>query len=319
MTSGSPEGPHQPPVPHAVAAGGHRVIGAKHVRDGRPCQDDIRVVQGIGLTIVAVADGHGSSVHAEVGARIAVEVTTEALTNFVDNLGADLRADPRAVHAFAQHPFRVQLVREWARRVREVGGSEDVDLKEYGSTLLFSAVTPEFVLLGQLGDGDILVVEGSGSVSRPIPGDPTSFAEETLSLCLPEASSSLRVLVTPRSAAETLLLISTDGYAKSYATDLDFERIGPDYLEMVRELGVAGVEGHLEEFLTAVTKGGSGDDVALGLIYMTGRSSAAPDAGSVTGELDAGGAPTEARSETPRPDVTDPATPTANSDPGEVQ
>lgn len=277
------------------------------------------MVQGGGCAIVAVADGHGSSLHADVGARIAVEVTAEALTNFVDNLGADLRADPRAVHAFAQHPFRVQLVREWARRVREVGGNDDVDLKEYGSTLLFAAVTPEFLLLGQLGDGDILVVEGSGSVSRPIPTDPTSFAEETLSLCLPEASSSLRVLVTPRPADETLLLISTDGYAKSYATDLDFERIGPDYLEMVRELGVAGVEGHLEEFLTAVTKGGSGDDVALGLIYITGRRSAPPDAGSVTGEPDPVGAPPVAPSETPAPNGADATNPPANSEPGEEQ
>ncbi len=276
-------------------------------------------MQGSGLSIVAVADGHGSSVHAEVGARIAVEVTAAALTNFVNNLGSELREDPRAVHAFAQHPFRVQLVREWARRVREVAGSDDVDLKDYGSTLLFAAVTSEFVLLGQLGDGDILVVEGSGSVSRPIPTDPASFAEETLSLCLPEASSSLRVLVTPRTADERLLLISTDGYGKSYATDLDFERIGPDYLEMVREMGVAGVEGHLEEFLTAVTQGGSGDDVALGLIYMPGERSAAKDKSAMTEAPDAVVAPAAAPSETPPPDLADATTPSANSEFGEEQ
>lgn len=219
-----------------------------------------------------MADGHGSSLHAEIGARLAVEVATAALAAFVDNLGAELRSDARVVHAFAQHPFRVQVVREWVQRVRELAGSDTVVLKDYGSTLLFAAVTPDFVLVGQLGDGDILVVDGTGTVSRPIPPDPTSFAEETLSLCLPEAWSSLRVLVTPRPEEETLLLLSTDGYSKSYATDGDFERIGPDYLEMVREVGLVGVVGHLEEFLTAVTQGGSGDDIALGLIYMPGRT-----------------------------------------------
>lgn len=222
--------------------------------------------------MVTVADGHGSSVHAETGAQLAVDVAATALETFVDNLGPEHSADARAVHAFAQHPFRVQVVREWVRKVREAAGNDEVDLKDYGTTLLFAAVTPDFVLLGQLGDGDILVVDGAGAISRPIPADPSSFAEETLSLCLPEAWSSLRVHVTPRTTEETLLLICTDGYGKSYATESDFERIGPDYLEMVRELGLAEVEKHLEAFLTEVTRGGSGDDIALGLIYLPGRT-----------------------------------------------
>jgi hypothetical protein len=100
-------------------------------------------------------------------------------------------------------------------------------------------------------------------VSRPIPTDPACFGEETPSLCLPEAWTSLRVLAMPLPEEETLLLLSTDGYGKSYATDQDFERIGPDYLQMVRELGLGrrrdppgGVPHHRDP-------GGSGDDIAL--------------------------------------------------------
>lgn len=277
------------------------------------------MVQSGRVAVVAVADGHGSSVYAEVGARLAVEVTSAALTTFVDNLGPNLRADPRAVHAFAQHPFRVQVVREWVREVREVAGRDDVVLKDYGSTLLFAAVTPDFVLIGQLGDGDILLVEGSGTVSRPIPTDPSSFAEETLSLCLPEASSSLRVLVTPRPTEDTLLLISTDGYAKSYPTDLDFERIGPDYLEMVRELGVTGVERHLEEFLTAVTQGGSGDDIALGLIFIPGCSTATPSGNSMSDNASVVATPATPSLDAPPPEVSEAGAPAASGNPGEEQ
>lgn len=255
----------------ASSAVGHKVIGAKHLRDGRPCQDDIRVVQEGDVTVVAVADGHGSCVHADVGARLAVEVAVAALRSFVADLGPEHRADVRAVHAFAQHPLRVQIVREWAQRVRETGG-EGVHLTDYGSTLIFVAASPEFVLVGQLGDGDILVVDAAGAVSRPIPADPSSFGEETLSLCLPEAWSSLRVLAMPRPDGETLVLVSTDGYGKSYPSDREFERIGPDYLEMVREIGLAGVAEHLEEFLTTVTRGGSGDDIAFGLLHIPGES-----------------------------------------------
>ena len=294
MTFGSPDPADSPALAPAVSAVGHRVTGAKHLRDGRPCQDAIRVDQDGQSAVVTVADGHGSSVHADIGAQLAVEVAASALATFMANLGPELRADARAVHAFAQHPFRVQLVREWVRRVHAVAGNDSVDLKDYGSTLLFAAVTPELVLLGQLGDGDILVVEASGAVARPIPADPSSFAEETLSLCLPEAWSSLRVLVTPRPKAETLLLICTDGYGKSYATEADFERIGPDYLEMVRELGLAEVEGHLDGFLTEVTRGGSGDDIALGLIHIPGPMAAPRNAATVaSGEPNAHNDPGE--------------------------
>lgn len=251
-----------------VSVAGHKVIGAKHVRDGRPCQDDLRIEQHGSTIALAVADGHGSSVHAEIGARIAVQVAAWALLEFATNLGAGHRADLRAVHGFAQDPLRRQIVREWVRQVHEHAGTEDVDLKDYGSTLLFALVTPEFILLGQLGDGDLLVVASDGAVSRPLPADPVCFGEETSSLCLPEASTSLRVLAMPVPAGEMLLLVSTDGYGKSYATDLDFERIGPDYLQMVREIGMSGVAENLEQFLTTVTTGGSGDDIAFGLVYL---------------------------------------------------
>lgn len=273
MTSGSPESP-VPCVARAIGVVGDKVIGAKHIREGRPCQDDLQIERDGPSVALAVADGHGSSRHAEIGARIAVDVASSALLTFSANLGAEHRADLRAVQGLAQDPFRRLLVREWARRVKEHAGVEDVDLKDYGSTLLFVLATPDFVLVGQLGDGDLLVVDGTRTVSRPLPADPACFGEETSSLCLPEAPTSLRVLAMPVPLAETLLLISTDGYGKSYATDADFERIGPDYLDMVRESGVAGVSEHLQEFLTAVTTGGSGDDIALGLVYLP---PAAPD------------------------------------------
>ena len=267
MMSGSPD-LAVPPVARDVSVAGHKVIGAKHVRDGRPCQDDLRIEQDGSTIALAVADGHGSSVHAEIGARIAVQVASRALLDFATSLGAGHSADLRAVHGFAQDPFRRQIVREWVRQVHEHAGTDDVDLKDYGSTLLFALVTPDFLLLGQLGDGDLLVVASDGTVSRPLPTDPVCFGEETSSLCLPEASTSLRVLAMPVPTGETLLLVSTDGYGKSYASDVNFERIGPDYLQMVREIGMSGVAENLEEFLTTVTTGGSGDDIAFGLVYL---------------------------------------------------
>ncbi|MEI8259665.1 MAG: 2-dehydro-3-deoxygalactonokinase, partial [Deltaproteobacteria bacterium] len=55
-----------------------------------------------------------------------------------------------------------------------------------------------------------------GTVERPLARDPTSFADETASLCTPEAWARLRLAVRARPAEETLLLLTTDG-ALTYA------------------------------------------------------------------------------------------------------
>lgn len=244
-----------------------RVIGARHLRGGRPCQDAVRSLVLGDLVALAVADGHGTSAHGDVGAEIAADVAVHALARFAGDLGEERSRDARAVHAYAQHPLRVQLARAWTERVRAHAGAADAALQPYGTTLICALATPTFLLLGQIGDGDILMVDLARRVTRPLPPDPSSFADETASLCQNEAWTSIRVLTIPRPNDETLVLLSTDGYSKSYATDEIFERIGPDYLDLVRESGLAAVEALLPEFLSAVTQGGSGDDIAIGMLY----------------------------------------------------
>lgn len=218
------------------------------------------------MVALAVADGHGTSAYGDVGARLAVEVAVDQLLYFGNELGTK-EVDLRAVHQYANHPLRVQMVREWVDRVRQHSGEEEVDLQAYGSTLLFALATPSYLLLGQLGDGDTLMVDSERGTIRPIQPDPQNFADETASLCLNEAWMSLRLHSLPPPEGEALLLLTTDGYSKSYATDEIFELIGPDYLEMFREVGAGSVEQQLPEILQAVSAGGSGDDVALGALY----------------------------------------------------
>jgi hypothetical protein len=265
MTSGS-EAQHRRP-----AFATERIIGASHVRSGKPCQDDVGVWSVGDIVAVAVADGHGSSKHADVGARLAVQVALETLARFADDLGQHA-SSLTDVHRFAEHPFRVHVVREWAARVRAKAGREDVPLIDYGSTLLFALAAPEFLLIGQIGDGDVLLVGGERQVVTPIPPDPSAFADETPSLCLHEAWHALRVRVLPAPREETLLLLSTDGYSKSYASDKVFHQIGPDYLDLVRTDGLHGLAPHLRGFLEQVTTKGSGDDIAVALLYWPARA-----------------------------------------------
>ena len=243
-----------------------RVIGANHLRVGKPCQDEVGLLQHGGMAAIAIADGHGSSPHADVGARIAVTVTLRSLLCFVEDIRSQ-DVDLAAIQAYAKHPFRVQLTRDWAERVRAYAGRPDVDLVDYGSTLLFALATETFLLLGQIGDGDILIVSEKGDVEVPILTDPAAVGDETRSLCEPESWGALRVRTIPPPKPASLLLLSTDGYSKSYTNDADFRKIGPDYLDRIQSYSFQGLIPHLGKFLTEATMKGSGDDIALGMLY----------------------------------------------------
>ena len=264
MTSGSRQTTPRPSRRPACAV--ECVIGANHLRSGKPRQDEAGWVVVSDIVALAVADGHGTSKYADVGARLAVQVALAALVRFAEDLG-ERASNPVEVRKYAEHPLRAQIVREWKERVRAKAESDETPLREYGSTLLAAVATPDFLLLGQLGDGDVLLVDEDGAVDVPLPPDPASFADETPSLCLPQAEYSFRVQALPAPEREALLLLSTDGYAKSYPTTPGFMQTGPDYLDLVREHGLSGLAPRLRGILEKVTVRGSGDDIALALLH----------------------------------------------------
>jgi hypothetical protein len=138
----------------------------------------------------------------------------------------------------------------------------------YGATLLAVLIAEEYALFLQLGDGDIFTVSEDGSVSRPLSGDPRLFANETTSLCLKDADKDFRVAYWALgNAPPSLVFLSTDGYANSYPNEAAFLEVPADYLKQVRYHGLRLIESELAGWLEEVSKGGSGDDVTLGLIW----------------------------------------------------
>lgn len=268
-------------------AAGRCVTGARHQREGRPCQDAFRHARRAGCVALAVADGHGSSKNGGEGAALAAEVAVEFLLEFYEALDPARRLRPAAVHELLREPVSRKIVQQWAHRVRAAAGErppeQDV-LREHGTTLLATLVAPEFVLFLQLGDGDILAVQQDGSVLRGVERNPRNFADETDSLCSPRAWLAMQLAVWPPFPGEALILLATDGYANSYETAQAFEQVGPDYLARVRAQGLAGVAGDLEAILEQTSNLGSGDDITLGLIHIP------PSAGGAGSEeaVDAG-------------------------------
>jgi hypothetical protein len=276
--------------------------GASHLRSGQPNQDAVAWSSadvGARSITVAVADGHGSAkcFRSDAGAKLAVELATQMLTQFAAAQPSE--ATPAEIGGAAEKLPEI-MVCAWRDAVMaalqeapfssaelealetESGTAarrsvEQSPLVAYGATLLGVLVTQSYILYLQLGDGDILTVSDSGEVARPVPGDPRLFANETTSLCQPEAWRDTRTkLDAPVGAPPALILMSTDGYANSFGRDADFLKVGTDLLDIVRSDGLDAVRDGLPRWLAETSGGGSGDDVTLAMICRLDICAAAP-------------------------------------------
>ncbi|HEV2763846.1 MAG TPA: protein phosphatase 2C domain-containing protein, partial [Pyrinomonadaceae bacterium] len=157
-------------------------------------------------------------------------------------------------------------------------------LLAYGATSLTVAVAESFALYLQLGDGEILNVSGAGEVARALPEDERLFANETTSLCTPDAEKNFRVRLQPFAGEPpALVVLSTDGYVNSFSDSAGFFKVGSDLLEMLRADGFDPINASLKGWLEEATRSGSGDDCTLGLICRMDalrKSDAKPDAES---------------------------------------
>jgi serine/threonine protein phosphatase PrpC len=274
--------------------------GAAHVRSGLRNQDALEYwVSAQSDTIVlAVADGHGSELffRSDVGSRLAVETAVRVLRDFA--VRHSKRSERSSILESAERELPVQLTGEWRKAVQSHVKSQPIGPRDwsslsdeandvrkqverdptlvYGSTVLAALVTNAYVLYLQLGDGDVLKVDESGKTERALGKDDRLIANQTFSLCQPDAAKEVRIRVdSDMSKPPVLILLSTDGYSNSFVSDDDFLKIGSDYLHIIRSDGMDAAERDLARFLDETSANGSGDDVTLGLISRTDRDNAA--------------------------------------------
>jgi hypothetical protein len=144
----------------------------------------------------------------------------------------------------------------------------DREFLPYGTTLLVAAITDAYLLVLQLGDGDVMCVKEDAAQADPLlPREPHLVADETDSLCMPGAQNRFRMGLYPlRNERPALILISSDGYFNSFAAPDDFRKVGPDLLAVLRSTSLEHVRRQLARWLDDVSRDGSGDDVTLGII-----------------------------------------------------
>jgi len=277
---------------------GKSVRGRDHRLSGLPNQDAIRIYIGKdnNPAIIALADGHGSPVHfrSELGSKMAVDTAVDVLSSLSE---IDMKVHTKV----SKYP--TLITREWNARVlhdhknkkftsdelsalyQEVKNESFIDSIRldpkisYGTTLIVLASYGDFMLYLQIGDGDILVVDDTGSVRKPLRDDVQFSRYQTKSLCTDGASDDFRIAVEKNNEANPMLMLaSTDGYSNSFKSHQEYFEVGIAYRDLIKILGCDFLEDTLEDMLCKTSLQGSGDDITVGLAC---RSDLASDHGFI--------------------------------------
>ena len=265
------------------------VKGATHVRNQMPCQDNKKIIKiSDEITIIALADGHGSSKcpRSDRGSMIAVNSFYHILKKYLEIYGED-EEDITHLMTFLNREgdvrFAQDVCEEWQARVKQsfyknkVEGmtNEDGSIKWpsvfslYGTTLLGMLITDSFVFSFQIGDGDISAV--TKDAVEPLVEPEKFLGIETHSLSKPDAwrkaVASVHRLELD-SQEPYMYMLSTDGFANSYTSDKEYQKTCIDYLKMLQEYGIDVVQANLKKWLTETSELGCGDDITVVMVYF---------------------------------------------------
>lgn len=269
-------------------------IGADHIRRNVCCQDAVGKYEDDRMSIVAIADGHGSPQYfrSESGAKYAVDAAIECVKNFVDNVSID---EDNSAESILTHPKNRDIVMKdlqksilvaWHKSIEQdyqenpFTDDEVKDLPDkykeryasgafesaYGATIIVAVVTSEFWLALQIGDGHCVIVNNEEKVYHPVPEDIECYDNITTSICQKTAQDSFRYYFD--TDIPIAIFLASDGVEDSYDYD---EMLYALYRGIVVVFGKdfeSGVK-EIDEFLPVITQKGKGDDTSMAGIIDT--------------------------------------------------
>jgi serine/threonine protein phosphatase PrpC len=235
-------------------------------------------VSGQPCLAVAVADGHGDERHdrSEYGAALAVRTAIDELSTLFVHSIAD-SAQARLANDF-KSDFPRRVGRRWREAVTDDGRRRTPELADaqredsglyvrYGTTLLAALLVCDTLLVGQVGDGSILLVRPDGEVECPLAGDGDDVGTVTDSLCSPDAHLRWRTAAL-RPGAGGLLLLATDGLTNAFADDGQWHTFARSLAGRLSNYGPGPVASTLAEWLDGYSEHASGDDVTLAVAVV---------------------------------------------------
>jgi len=281
-------GPHFAMPMGAVSLGwamGCSRRGATHQRSDTPCQDAYALwsgaLSGTPCLIAAVADGHGNARHdrSHRGAALAVHAAIEVVCDFAFHGSSDT-ALAAMKHDFKAH-FPRKLGQRWheavqddARKQGDIMDGEGQSLESlfprYGTTLPVTLVVPGALLVGQIGDGDILLVNLADDTCVSILRRPDLLlGTETHSLCSSDAPHLWQIDMIEPLPQGGMLLLATDGLSDALGADAGaLSGFARSLGQRLMEYGPLAVETALPFWLDHYSLHGSGDDMTLAMVWL---------------------------------------------------
>jgi hypothetical protein len=257
-------------------------LGAAHLAAGLPNQDAVATRQvRADVLVAAVADGHGHRRHfrSARGSRLAVAVACEAAQELAARLDEFEAAGP--IESEALRSLVPAITRRWRDAVREdvaadpftaqeeaARASGDGALIAYGSTLLLAIAGQRWLVLVQIGDGDIMGIRPDGRPLLAVPRDPSLDGQQTTSLCGWRAEDDFRAAVVDISTTALLgVMLATDGYGNAQVADRWTEAVSADLAELIGDRPPEWLAGQLPLWASrCASADGSADDTTIALL-----------------------------------------------------
>ena len=279
-------------------------LGAAHLAAGMPNQDAVAARQARpDVLVAAVADGHGHRRHfrSARGSRLAVSVACDAAQELavrLDEFEAATQIESAALRSLVP-----AITRRWREAVREDVAADPFTAEEeagrasgdgalvaYGSTLLLAIAGRRWLVLVQIGDGDIMGIQPDGQPLLPVPRDPSLDGQQTTSLCGLRAEDDFRAAVVDNSATALLgVMLVTDGYGNAQVADPWTDAVSADLAALIHDRPPEWLAGQLPLWASrCASADGSADDTTIALLIArpaTGWRSAAakePQVGDAT-------------------------------------
>jgi hypothetical protein len=256
--------------------------GAAHQMNGLPNQDAIAVrpIQQDGL-VAAVADGHGHHRHfrSARGSELAVAIAGQAAEELAARLD-DFEAAGQ-IEADVLSTLVPAITGPWRAAVRDDLAGEPFTIAEeearafgddpliaYGTTLLLAITWRNWLVLTQIGDGDIVCIRPDGQALLPVPGDPSLDGRQTTSLCGPRAEQEFRAAAVNTAITPLLgVLLATDGYGNAQMADPWPDAVSSDLAELIGDRQPEWLAEQLPLWAShCASTDGSGDDTSIALL-----------------------------------------------------
>ncbi len=292
----APADPPDHPAGWVVLTASER--GAAHFAVQTPNQDSVAVERaGLDGVVTAVADGHGHSRHLRSarGSKFAVSIGCRVGQELADKLanGSQERSEPAGVTdadpvSTAHHIIELvedfvvpTIIDRWREAVlADVAADPFTSAEEgrrragdnptiaYGSTLLLCIALREWLILAQIGDGDIVAVRADGSPMLPIPIDPQLDGLVTTSLCGPDPVGDFRIAVLDLAKNPLVAtLLATDGYGNAQVVEEWPTTFSRDLAWLLRERDTRWLASQLPIWAARCASAeGSADDTTVALL-----------------------------------------------------